>query len=570
MTRLHPLTLAAALICASPSQVGADVQAVAQRGFQPITIRTPPPKVVIERRRATGQDVRQQALEAQINWGTPTPATAASLQPMTYVPVALPPPASIAPRANTRILPSGRAGRGTPPPPTVFDDLRSLPISQSHQAPSAGIQVKAAASQADVRPVRTQSASNLLRPSPAYNAETLVSSLRGPALIRVQADITNLGGNDLDPTALSRDATVDDLIEPPPSAFIQQEPPSPKPDSDLFDSPPIVENQVGEADEAELVPIPPRPARVKNENDDPAESTGSRALPNFSDLPIGVDAPHAGSRPPPRAFPSPGTVTVPLGALAAPGSTSPAPSSTDHNITVGAGKNQIIEVARFHLNRLVTPIQNPVIRTTSTAQVDIQSDVIYVAAVDDQPIALYITGEGNEDLAIVLTLIPRAIPPREVRLSFSGEEAFAIGPASPQPRPEAQSWEQRQPYVNTIMGLLRSAAGGDVPPGYRLRRHTVKDPAVFCSDPFLQVEPVQILEGHALSLTVSAVKNISQSDITINELQCHLPGVAAVSAYPTPFLRPGQSAELYVVNRKYVESKAARTRPPVIDPDYLR
>lgn len=235
-------------------------------------------------------------------------------------------------------------------------------------------------------------------------------------------------------------------------------------------------------------------------------------------------------------------------------------------LTVIPGMNQIIEVSRFHLNRIVSPIRNPTVRTTSTAQLSIKGDVIYVAAVDDQPIALYVTNEDTEAIAIVLTLIPKSLPPREIRLALRDEDL----PHSVGPNPSAQNWETKQPYVNTIMGLLRAAALGEVPPGYKLRRHTTKDPAVFCSDPYLRVAPVQILEGHSLSLTVSAVKNISHRDITIDELQCHLPGVAAVSAYPSPHLRPGQATELYVVNRKYPTTNPARTRPPVIDPDYFR
>lgn len=554
MTRIQPLVLAAALLFALPHHAGADVREVAQRGYTPISIRTPPPKVVIERRRATGQTAHQQALEAQVNWGNPASAPN-NLQPIAYIPAAIPPVQLTQPQGNAG-QPTVRPGRGAPPPPSVFDQLRSLPPPLSRQSWSST--APGAPATASINP---------LRPSGTYIAKTLVSSLNGPSFIRVQApDVTTLGGDDFDPTALTRNqtATVDDLIDPPPSAFTQPDGSAQASGPDLFDSAPIV---AAPAVDTELVPIPPRPQRTTGDQPDPAGQVTRSGLPNFSDLPIGVDSDPTDPTEPSRSVQYPSSVNVPASALATPPHQS---LVTDHNITVAAGKNQIIEVARFHLNRFVTPIQNPVIRTTSSAQVDIQSDVIYVAAVDDQPIALYITDEGNEALAIVLTLIPRAIPPREVRLSFRGEDALAIGPSAPQARPEAQSWEQRQPYVNTIMGLLRSAAGGEVPPGYRLRRHTVKDPAVFCSDPFLQVEPVQIMEGHALSLTVSAVKNISQSDVTINELQCHLPGVAAVSAYPTPFLRPGQSAELYVVNRKYVASAAPRARPSVIDPDYLR
>lgn len=572
MTKILPLALAAAALFAASNMAAADIHQVAQRGYTPISIRTPAPKAVIEKRRATGQGYGQQALQASVNWGPATPA-AGQLRPTTF---AYDPPTQSHPSVgpvdliNPKGIPaSGRAGRGSPPSPTVFEMMRSLPTSEpvSSTLPLENPSTK---------PNRVSSSvgsslpPNPLRPSGTYNANTLVSSLNGPAFIRVQApDVTILGDDDFDPTSLSptSPARVDDLLDPPPSAFAPADEPQ-QPQADLFDSAPIIASP---AADSELVPIPPRPRKSADQTP-PDAGLPTSAIPNFNDLPIGVDSAANDQNPAPSRFPGVGSVPVSPFALTAPplNQDSSKQLVTDQTMTVAAGTNQIIEIARFHLNRFVTPIQNPVIRTTSSAQIDIQADVIYVAAVDDQPIALYITSEGNEALAIVVTLIPKSIPPREVRLQLRPEDVIAIGPSANQARPEAQQWEQRQPYVNTIIGLLKSAASGSVPPGYRLRRHSVKDPAVFCSDPFLQVEPVQIMEGHSLSLTVSAVKNISQGDVTINELQCTLPGVAAVSAYPTPFLRPGQSAELYVVNRKYVPTQAARTRPSVIDPDYLR
>lgn len=383
---------------------------------------------------------------------------------------------------------------------------------------------------------------------------------------KVSLDVLNPFGparlikvNDFDPTRVSPSDGVPSATQPPA--------PSTPPDLELlFD-----EETAGVT--RPTTPIPERRARIE-----PASAPQSPAapppppkpgaIPQFGDLPLAVSpamAPAPASTPPMvnvesrlSQMPPPPPDSAPQVAMSSP-----------RNLVVRTGQNQIIEVSRFHLSRLVVPFSMPVIRTTSSADIEAKGQVLYISPQDDQPIAIHVTQDGNELQALVLTLLPKAIPPREIRISLSPEEAATVASAVT-PNTEAQQWETRHPYVTTIMRLLTATAEGQVPPGYRFRRYTHEDPTVFCADPNLKISPLQIVEGHNLSLTVSSVKNVSNQDVTINELACHVPGVAAVSAYPTPFLRPGQVSELYVVNRKYPETASNRKRPSVIDPDYLR
>ncbi len=234
-------------------------------------------------------------------------------------------------------------------------------------------------------------------------------------------------------------------------------------------------------------------------------------------------------------------------------------------ITVTPGVNQLVPISRLHLNRIVVPIYQPVIKTTSDAAIESKGSVLYVKAESDSPIAIYLSRNEDDQQAIVLTLMPSYIPPREIQITTTAEAAtsFAAGAA-------AQNWETEQPYVNTVRAVMRTLAQGAIPPGYQLRRHTIKDPAVFCSDPYLRITPIQVIQGANLIVTVSAIKNISTRDVEINEQSCQLPGVSAVAAFPTPYLRPGVSSELYVVHRRLDTKAPSRARPSVIDPDYLR
>lgn len=271
----------------------------------------------------------------------------------------------------------------------------------------------------------------------------------------------------------------------------------------------------------------------------------------------------AGPLPPPPPSGAERTIRDPAASLSAKNDT---PNTLGPDvIMVTPGVNQLVPISRLHLNRIVVPIFQPVVKTTSDAAIESKGSVLYVKADSDSPIAIYLTRNEDDKQAIVLTLMPSYIPPREIQITTTADAATSFAASS-----AAQTWETQQPYVNTVRSIMRTLAQGAIPPGYQLRRHTLKDPAVFCSDPYLKITPIQVIDGANLIVTVAAIKNISSRDVEINEQSCQLPGVSAVAAYPTPYLRPGVSSELYVVHRRIDTRPPARSRPSVIDPDYLR
>ena len=90
------------------------------------------------------------------------------------------------------------------------------------------------------------------------------------------------------------------------------------------------------------------------------------------------------------------------------------------NLTVTPGTTVLVEVVIGHLNRLVTPFANPVVHTVSSASTSVDGRVVYVATSGEEAIALWITdGQGGES-ALSLTLAPRFVPPREIRLAVPG------------------------------------------------------------------------------------------------------------------------------------------------------
>ena len=59
-------------------------------------------------------------------------------------------------------------------------------------------------------------------------------------------------------------------------------------------------------------------------------------------------------------------------------------------------------------------------RTVSRATTQVDGNAIYVATASEEPVSLFITEAGDTAMAISLTLAPRHIPPREVRLVLTG------------------------------------------------------------------------------------------------------------------------------------------------------
>ena len=116
-------------------------------------------------------------------------------------------------------------------------------------------------------------------------------------------------------------------------------------------------------------------------------------------------------------------------------------------IRVAPGTTAIVEVAIDHLNRIVTPFSAPQVRTVSPATTQVDGNAIYVATASEDPVSLFITEAGDTATAVALTLAPRHIPPREVRLVLTGGVVRAAAPTLKPRRPVARG---DQPYVEHL------------------------------------------------------------------------------------------------------------------------
>jgi conjugal transfer pilus assembly protein TraK len=234
-------------------------------------------------------------------------------------------------------------------------------------------------------------------------------------------------------------------------------------------------------------------------------------------------------------------------------------------LTVSPGTTAIVEVAIDHLNRIVTPFASPQVRTVSGATTEVEGNAVYVATASEEPVGLFLTDAGDPTTALSLTLAPRHIPPREVRLVLAdGARARAPVPVTPGKEP-ARSGDQ--PYVEHLATVFRALAEERVPAGYGLRP-AGKAERVTCTQAGLKLTTGQVLEGPTLRVLAARAENTGSRSLELDERTCRgrddLP-VAAVAAWPRVWLAPGESTELYVAIRPRAAESARRERPSLLD-----
>ena len=175
-------------------------------------------------------------------------------------------------------------------------------------------------------------------------------------------------------------------------------------------------------------------------------------------------------------------------------------------VTVAPGANAILELAIDHLNRIVTPFERPSVRTVSELSTEVEGHVVYVATASEVPATLYISAGDAAGTTIALTLAPRRVPPREIRLLVPGYQAAQakaraqdtketqtdIAPAALSPAHPAL-WQQPLPYLQTLTTALRDLARGEVPEGFRRRSVRSKE-RLRCDAPGLRVSDLEVHE----------------------------------------------------------------------------
>lgn len=236
------------------------------------------------------------------------------------------------------------------------------------------------------------------------------------------------------------------------------------------------------------------------------------------------------------------------------------------HIEVKPGVNELMPIAVSHLNRLVTPFDNPVVTTTSQATTSTKGRIVYVATADETPVTLYITPGDNQDIALSLTLIPKRIPAREIHLTLDTRSYKTLTKLqqSATSASVGKKGDQEQDHIARLkkifrdLGLQRSSAGFAL-------REPVGGETITCTQPGLNTRTGQTLEGQDLLILVGVARNGGGDPLELDERACSgaRGEVLAVAAWPKVVLGPGEATELYVALRR-VPEEASSARPSLL------
>jgi conjugal transfer pilus assembly protein TraK len=245
------------------------------------------------------------------------------------------------------------------------------------------------------------------------------------------------------------------------------------------------------------------------------------------------------------------TPGVPASVLTEAKRESAAGTTTPQTLQVIPGVNEIIPVAVGHLNRIVTPFDSPQVRTVSQATTQIEGNVLYVATPDETPVTLYITPGATEEVALSLTLAPRRIPPREIRLTLDAADYKKLGALQGQSNGQNGKFgNASQDYIAQLKTTFRALALMRTPKGYALREPAAGE-SIRCTQAGLYTRTGQALEGRDMVLLVGVARNTGATALEIDERSCTNDGeVLAIAAWPKVLLEPGEATELYVAVRR--------------------
>jgi conjugal transfer pilus assembly protein TraK len=240
-------------------------------------------------------------------------------------------------------------------------------------------------------------------------------------------------------------------------------------------------------------------------------------------------------------------------------------------VTVRPGANAILELAIDHLNRIVTPFSRPSVRTVSSISTEVDGNVLYVATAEETPATLYISDGDDARTTIGLTLAPRRVPPREIRLQVPGVKAGrstslndTAHTRATAPRSEpiiAATWRQPQRYVEELTAGFRSLALGEAPDGYSERRARSSE-TLSCGEG-LSIRRARAFDGGPLRFITAKVSPRSGKTISLNAQRCRLrsgDAIAAVALWPSVELQANTEADLIVAVRLDRDDDTSRSR----------
>lgn len=220
--------------------------------------------------------------------------------------------------------------------------------------------------------------------------------------------------------------------------------------------------------------------------------------------------------------------------------TSP-PSLTEIEIVTGA--NLLVPIAVAHLNRIETPFSAPKVRTNSDATIEVEDNVLYILTYDTHPISLFIEETDFPDNRVSLTLIAKKIPPIDIRLTTGSDYLSNVyidnSPARLKPSKS----------ITEIKEIFKALATHKLPTGFTQYKMNTSMLAPICNQGSLafNFDDGHLLKGDDKQIFVGKVTNHGLLDIELNEENCLIDNLIAISFFPLTRLSPAQTTQIYLM-----------------------
>jgi conjugal transfer pilus assembly protein TraK len=289
-------------------------------------------------------------------------------------------------------------------------------------------------------------------------------------------------------------------------------------------------------------------------------AAGQEAVADPAPKPAPSQAPSV-ERPAAPAQAAPNVQIVPTTPLAASKNTAIAPSDKKAVVVVYPSVNEIISISRGHINKIITPFERPVVKTASDEAIETSGSAMFVTSTGEAPITMFVSERGEEDeRALSLTLLPRTIPPREIALKLVPLDGNVAGSSG-----KAKKWERQQEYLSFVKKTMKALALGEQPRGYAMRPVKRSDPLIVCAQKGFEIETKQALEGNDVVIMVGKMSNVATNGLEFYEPSCNQEGLLAIASWPSVYLEPGESVEVYAVFQKKRQANTSRVRPSVLE-----
>lgn len=198
---------------------------------------------------------------------------------------------------------------------------------------------------------------------------------------------------------------------------------------------------------------------------------------------------------------------------------------------------EIVLISKRFPNRIATPFSKPRVVDSSNVNMQVDGSNIFISPKDDEPFAIFVTGSGNTDPVISLTMVPKDIPSQTISLQVDSSQG------------STRKGAKVDSYTQQIIDLLRTVASGRTPEGYS--EGVMPNIVARQEQDGLIIIPVSRYSGSNLDIYKYRVENNKQ-EIELSETSFYQPGVRAVSIYPNAILRKGETTTVFVLADKSV------------------